>query len=166
MSFIQWIRDASLDDGTGLTGEALYRLRSPPKEVLELPSPCQKLAIRNFMALEHSSEDVYKKIRARHLQPRSEVHRTCCPLPQAADRLQHKCNVSPRHAGQHLRHSFLQLVALPMQPLHHSPRRHLQPRLPRCQQPKQALRTNGKVGARDPTKAGGKLFIQVKCCSN
>jgi len=56
MSFIQWIWNASLDDGMGLTGESLDRLRNPPKRVLKLDNLCQKLAIRNFMALEHSLE--------------------------------------------------------------------------------------------------------------
>ena len=56
MSFIQHIRNASLDDQTGLIGDALNRLRNPPMEVLELNGPCDKLAIENFMALEHFSE--------------------------------------------------------------------------------------------------------------
>ena len=116
-------------------------------------SRAQAIALLTQRSLLHSPH--------RHLQPRPEVHRTCRRLRQAADRLQHKCN-----AGQHLQHSLLQSVASPMQPLHHNPHRHLQSRLPRSQQPKQPLRTNGKVGARDPTKAGGKLFVHVKCRSN
>ena len=44
-------------------GESLDQLHHPSKEVLKLADPCQKLAIRNFMALEHSSEDAYEKIR-------------------------------------------------------------------------------------------------------
>ena len=64
MSFIQHIRNASLDDRTGLIGDALDRLRNPPMEVLELDGPCDKLAIEIFMALEHSSEASYDKIRS------------------------------------------------------------------------------------------------------
>ena len=64
MSFIQHIRNASLDDRTGLTGDTLDRLCNPPKEVLKLNGPCDKLAIEIFMALEHSSEASYDKIRS------------------------------------------------------------------------------------------------------
>ena len=63
MALIQSIRNASLDDGIGLTGASLERLRNPPKEVLDINNPYEKLAIEIFVALEHSSEATYDKIR-------------------------------------------------------------------------------------------------------
>ncbi|KAI6004300.1 hypothetical protein EDD15DRAFT_2130849, partial [Pisolithus albus] len=63
MSFIETIRSATLDDGTGLTGEALERLRNPPKDPLCVDDPYTELALSMFIALEHSSEITYEKIR-------------------------------------------------------------------------------------------------------
>ncbi|KIK23437.1 hypothetical protein PISMIDRAFT_100434 [Pisolithus microcarpus 441] len=63
MSFVQAIRNASLDDGIGLTGEALERLRNPPTEPLCVDDPYTTLALSMFIALEHSSERTYEKIR-------------------------------------------------------------------------------------------------------
>ena len=62
LSFVQALRNASLDDGIGLTGDALDRLRNPPHESLE-PDPDTKLALSMFFALEHSSEESYERIR-------------------------------------------------------------------------------------------------------
>ena len=63
MSFIQTIRDASLDDGIGLTGEALEQLRNPPKATLHIDDRYTELTLSMFIALEHSSESTYEKIR-------------------------------------------------------------------------------------------------------
>ena len=62
MSFIQTIRDASLDDGIGLTGEPLEQLRNPPKAPLRVDDRYTELALSMFIALEHSSESTYEKI--------------------------------------------------------------------------------------------------------
>ncbi|KIK25411.1 hypothetical protein PISMIDRAFT_9618 [Pisolithus microcarpus 441] len=63
MSFIQAIRGASLGDGVGLTGEALERLRNPPQEPLSVDDWYRELSLSIFIALEHSSESTYEKIR-------------------------------------------------------------------------------------------------------
>lgn len=63
LSFIRALRNASLDDGTGLTGDALVRLRNPPTEPLRIVNPDVELALQNFLALEHSSEEAYERIR-------------------------------------------------------------------------------------------------------
>lgn len=62
MSFIQAIRNASLDDGIGLTDEALEQLHNPPKEPLCVDDWYTELALSMFIALEHSSESMYEKI--------------------------------------------------------------------------------------------------------
>lgn len=62
ISFVQAIRNASLDDGIGLTGEALQRLCDPPKEPLCIDDRYTGLALSMFIALEHSSEKTYDKI--------------------------------------------------------------------------------------------------------
>ena len=62
LSFIRALRNASLDDGTGLTGDALVRLRNPPMEPLQIVNPDIKLALQNFLALKHSSEEAYERI--------------------------------------------------------------------------------------------------------
>lgn len=61
LSFIQALRNASLDDGIELTGDAVHRLRNPPHESLE-PDPDTKLALSIFFTLEHSSEESYERI--------------------------------------------------------------------------------------------------------
>ena len=63
LSFIRALRNASLDDGTGLTGDALVRLRNPPMEPLRIVNPDVELALQNFLVLEHSLEEAYKRIR-------------------------------------------------------------------------------------------------------
>lgn len=63
ISFIQALRNATLDDGTGLKGEKLERLRNPPRQSLCIDDPSTILALRMFMALEHSSQDTYVQIR-------------------------------------------------------------------------------------------------------
>ena len=62
LSFIHALRNATLDDGIGLTGDALHRLHNPPREALQ-PDPNTKLALLIFFALEHSSEQTYETIR-------------------------------------------------------------------------------------------------------
>ena len=62
MSFIQAIRNASLDDGIGLTDEALEQLRNPPKEPLRVDDQYTELALSMFIVLKHSSESTYEKI--------------------------------------------------------------------------------------------------------
>ncbi|KAI5991815.1 hypothetical protein EDD15DRAFT_2124654, partial [Pisolithus albus] len=57
------IRNASLDDGEGLTGEQLAYLRNPPTEPLRIEDPSTEFALSTFIALEHSSESTYVKIR-------------------------------------------------------------------------------------------------------
>ena len=59
--FIQALRNASLDDDIGLTGNALHRLRNPLHESLE-PDLDAKLALSIFFALKHSSEESYERI--------------------------------------------------------------------------------------------------------
>ncbi|KAI6004275.1 hypothetical protein EDD15DRAFT_2223541 [Pisolithus albus] len=66
MSSVQAIRNASLDDGIGLTGGALEQLRTPPKEPLRIDDPYMELASTIFIELENSpeeSEETYEKIR-------------------------------------------------------------------------------------------------------
>ncbi|KAI6148866.1 hypothetical protein BKA82DRAFT_3929868, partial [Pisolithus tinctorius] len=53
----------SLDDGVALMGEDLDRLRNPPKEPLRVDDQYTELALSMFIALEHSSESTYEKIR-------------------------------------------------------------------------------------------------------
>ncbi|KAI6095241.1 hypothetical protein F5141DRAFT_969475, partial [Pisolithus sp. B1] len=62
MSFIQTIRNAMLDDGIGLTGEALEQLHNPPKDPLCVNDWYTELALSMFIALKHSSESTYEKI--------------------------------------------------------------------------------------------------------
>ncbi|KAI6138757.1 hypothetical protein EDD17DRAFT_1770874 [Pisolithus thermaeus] len=62
LHFVQDIRNASLDDGVGLTGEQLMCLRNPPKEALSIEDPSIEIALSMFIALEHSSESMYAKI--------------------------------------------------------------------------------------------------------
>ncbi|KAI6094453.1 hypothetical protein EV401DRAFT_2164076, partial [Pisolithus croceorrhizus] len=60
--FVQDIRNVSLDDGVGLTGEQLTCLHNPPKEALSIEDPSIEIALSMFIALEHSSESTYAKI--------------------------------------------------------------------------------------------------------
>ncbi|KAI6096599.1 hypothetical protein EDD17DRAFT_1456987, partial [Pisolithus thermaeus] len=62
MSFIQTIRNAMLNDGIGLTSEALEQLHNPPKDPLCVDDQYTELALSMFIALEHSSESTYEKI--------------------------------------------------------------------------------------------------------
>lgn len=63
LSFIACLHQASLDDGTGLTGNALTWLCNPPTKLLRIENPDIKLALETFLALGHSSEGTYKRIR-------------------------------------------------------------------------------------------------------
>ncbi|KAI6102378.1 hypothetical protein EDD17DRAFT_1900166 [Pisolithus thermaeus] len=62
LHFVWDIRNASLDDGVGLTGEQLVCLCNPPKEALSIEDPSIEIALSMFIALEHSSESTYAKI--------------------------------------------------------------------------------------------------------
>ncbi|EIW80973.1 hypothetical protein CONPUDRAFT_56343 [Coniophora puteana RWD-64-598 SS2] len=64
MSFVIRIRDATLDDGIGLKGEALRRLRDPPQEILEVPDNLTLLGMQMYDAMEKSSEKTYNHVRA------------------------------------------------------------------------------------------------------
>ena len=48
LSFIAALRHASLDDGGGLTGDTLVRLRDPPTNQLHIENPDVQLAFENF----------------------------------------------------------------------------------------------------------------------
>ncbi|KAI5982717.1 hypothetical protein EDD15DRAFT_2110766, partial [Pisolithus albus] len=63
LHFVHDIRNASLDDGEGLTGEQLVYLRNPLTEPLHIEDPSTEFALSTFIALEHSSESTYAKIR-------------------------------------------------------------------------------------------------------
>lgn len=62
LSFIQDVRNATLDDGHGLSGDALQRLRNPPQSAPEINDSVTQLALTIFIALEHSSQETYEKI--------------------------------------------------------------------------------------------------------
>ncbi|KAI6025526.1 hypothetical protein EDC04DRAFT_2899734 [Pisolithus marmoratus] len=62
LHFVCNIRNASLDDGMGLTGKQLVYLCNPPKEPLQIEDPSIELALLMFIVLEHSSESTYAKI--------------------------------------------------------------------------------------------------------
>ncbi|KAI6164565.1 hypothetical protein EDD17DRAFT_1506544 [Pisolithus thermaeus] len=61
LHFVQDIRNASLDDGVGLTGEQLTCLCNPPKEALSIEDPSIEIALSMFITLEHSSETGHSK---------------------------------------------------------------------------------------------------------
>lgn len=63
LSFVMALRHASLDDGIGLVGDAVEQLHHPPTKLLRIENPDIELAFKNFLALEHSSEQTYNKIR-------------------------------------------------------------------------------------------------------
>ncbi|EIW78817.1 hypothetical protein CONPUDRAFT_59151 [Coniophora puteana RWD-64-598 SS2] len=63
MSFITRLRSATLDDGVGLKGHALDRLRNPPTTPLEIDCKKELLALRMLEAVEHAPEDTFYKIR-------------------------------------------------------------------------------------------------------
>ena len=60
--FIHALRNATHDDGIGLTGNAPHCLHNPPWQALQ-PDLDTKLALLVFFALKHSSEQTYKTIR-------------------------------------------------------------------------------------------------------
>ncbi|KAF9220269.1 hypothetical protein BS17DRAFT_852819 [Gyrodon lividus] len=63
LSFIQSIRNASLDDiGAGLPAETLHRLCNPPQSTPEIQDPLLELTLKMLLALEHSSQDSYNQI--------------------------------------------------------------------------------------------------------
>ncbi|KAL4073140.1 hypothetical protein V8B97DRAFT_1916554 [Scleroderma yunnanense] len=62
LSFIQAIRDMSLNNGTSLTGEDLEQLHNPPKEPLHVDDWYTELSLLMFITLKHSSESTYIKI--------------------------------------------------------------------------------------------------------
>ncbi|KAG2147973.1 hypothetical protein DEU56DRAFT_909323 [Suillus clintonianus] len=62
MLFICALREAHLDDGVGLKGEALERLRNPPSYPATVDDPGIDFALSMFLALEHSSEAAYEDI--------------------------------------------------------------------------------------------------------
>jgi len=49
LSFIQDVRNATLDDGHGLTGNALQRLQNPPQSTPEINDPVTQLALAIFI---------------------------------------------------------------------------------------------------------------------
>ena len=53
---------ALLGDVIGLVGDAVEQLHYPPTKPLCIENPNIKLAFKNFLALEHSSEQMYDKI--------------------------------------------------------------------------------------------------------
>ncbi|EIW75401.1 hypothetical protein CONPUDRAFT_65682, partial [Coniophora puteana RWD-64-598 SS2] len=63
MSYIMRIRSASLDEGIGLKGDALTRLRNPPTRPIEILSPETLLTLRMLEAMEHAPEEAYNKVR-------------------------------------------------------------------------------------------------------
>ncbi|KIK36559.1 hypothetical protein CY34DRAFT_26295 [Suillus luteus UH-Slu-Lm8-n1] len=63
MLFIHALREAHLDDGVGLKGEALERLRNPPSYPATVDDPGINFALSMFLALKHSSEAAYEDIR-------------------------------------------------------------------------------------------------------
>ncbi|EIW82015.1 hypothetical protein CONPUDRAFT_152905 [Coniophora puteana RWD-64-598 SS2] len=63
MSFITRLRSATLDDGVGLKGHALNRLRNPPTTPLEIDCKKELLALRMLGVVEHAPEDTFYKIR-------------------------------------------------------------------------------------------------------
>ncbi|KAF8834865.1 hypothetical protein BDN67DRAFT_1016075 [Paxillus ammoniavirescens] len=76
LSFIQSVRNASLDDeGTGLTHETLQQLRNPPKFTPEIEDPYLELALTMLLVLKHSSQETYEKTRLtiQKCHPGSEV---------------------------------------------------------------------------------------------
>jgi hypothetical protein len=62
MLFICALREAHLDDGVGLKGEALEKLRNPPSYQATVDDPGIDFALSMFLALEHSSEAAYEDI--------------------------------------------------------------------------------------------------------
>jgi hypothetical protein len=69
LSFILALQNASLDDvGTGLSPDAIERLRDPPQQRLSLNDDrALRLAIRLYLELNHSDED-YVKARTAHIE--------------------------------------------------------------------------------------------------
>jgi hypothetical protein len=62
MSFICSLWSATLDDGVGLKGKDLIRLRNPLRFPCQIDNPCDELAISLFLALQHLSEVAYDNI--------------------------------------------------------------------------------------------------------
>ncbi|KIO01190.1 hypothetical protein M404DRAFT_92091, partial [Pisolithus tinctorius Marx 270] len=62
LHFIKDIRNASLNDGVGITGEPLECLHNPPQEPLHVDDLSTELTLSMFLALKHSSENAYTKI--------------------------------------------------------------------------------------------------------
>jgi hypothetical protein len=63
LQFIQSLRNATLEDAHGLTQDALTHLQNPPQTVPVIDDPITELALSMFLALEHSSQDTFEKIR-------------------------------------------------------------------------------------------------------
>ncbi|KAG1725615.1 uncharacterized protein EDB91DRAFT_1239764 [Suillus paluster] len=75
MLFIRALWEARLDDGVGLKGEALERLRNPPSYPATVDDPAVDFALSMFLALEHSSEAAYEDIQtaAHRCFPESDI---------------------------------------------------------------------------------------------
>ncbi|KAG2065999.1 hypothetical protein BDR04DRAFT_1160797 [Suillus decipiens] len=61
MEFILALQEALLDDGIGLTGDALECLQNPPRHRPEFGSADVEYGVTLFLALKHSSEDAFHK---------------------------------------------------------------------------------------------------------
>jgi hypothetical protein len=72
MQFILALHNATLDDGVGLIGDALERLRTPPQAQARLDDPDIEHGISLFLALEHASESAFNKSRAAALHRHPE----------------------------------------------------------------------------------------------
>lgn len=72
MQFILALHNATLDDGAGLIGDALERLRNPPQAQARLDDSDIEHGISLFLALEHASESAFNKSRAAALHHHPE----------------------------------------------------------------------------------------------
>ncbi|KAF9232038.1 hypothetical protein BU15DRAFT_90753 [Melanogaster broomeanus] len=64
MEYIVSLRNASLDDAVSKLDEAaLQRIRNPPQTVLAIDAPEVRHSIGTYLALEHSSQDAYERVR-------------------------------------------------------------------------------------------------------
>ncbi|KIK75747.1 hypothetical protein PAXRUDRAFT_18733 [Paxillus rubicundulus Ve08.2h10] len=67
MEYIVSLRNASLEDAVSkLDGAALQRIRNPPQETLQIDDSDIRHSIGTYLALEHSSQDAYERVRHSH----------------------------------------------------------------------------------------------------
>ncbi|KAF8833584.1 hypothetical protein BDN67DRAFT_867568, partial [Paxillus ammoniavirescens] len=67
MEYIVSLRNASLEDAVSkLDGAALQRIRNPPQATLRIDDSDIRHSIGTYLALEHSSQDAYERVRHSH----------------------------------------------------------------------------------------------------